>query len=98
MMSVDDGLVGYTLYAHPIDFPDAVVVRPWRVYRRDTAPRWPYVRPMHDQYGHVPDTYQHAIVGLCASIEEARIPFVARGLVRMGRDPEDDPVIVEVWL
>jgi len=96
---IDEGLIGYTVYRRTRDFPQvAFVVRPWRVYRQHATPIWPYVHPMFDPHGAVPDTYQHAIVCLCDSLAEARVPFIRYGLVHMEREPGDDSVIVEVWI
>lgn len=50
--------------------------------------RWTVDRQPH------PESAAHAIVG---TLDEARKRIPA-GLVNVGREPGDDPVIVEVWL
>jgi hypothetical protein len=94
-MDRDDLLVGYTVFDRPRDWPGVpFLVRPWCVPPEHVTPAWPFVRPSGDVVG----VFYHQVVCLCASLEEARAPLIHHGLTRLNRAPDDDAVIVEVWL
>lgn len=65
----------YTIYDHPRDFPDHVVIRMW--------------------FG---SNFPHPYVCILDTIEEARAMLEEDGLYCLGRDPSDDPAIVETWI
>jgi hypothetical protein len=68
----------------------------WVVYygaRNHPPGKW-VVRPQSVERGNI---RPHAIFHECNSLLEARAK-VPLGLVCMGRDPSDDPTIVEAWL
>jgi hypothetical protein len=94
-MDRDDLLVGYTVFDRPRDWPAAAfLVRPWCVPPENVTPAWPFLRPSGD----VPGVFYHQVVCLCDSLEDARAPLIRHGLTRLNRAPEDDAVILEVWL
>jgi hypothetical protein len=80
-------LVGWTITGPTTtDFPGFYVARAWAVGREL---RWPF---LVDDAGVV-----HAYVGCCcATLDEAR-RCVSPWLTNIGREPGDDPVIVESW-
>jgi hypothetical protein len=82
-------LVGYTIYEHPPGY----VVRAWCRYAGDARLLWPFVVP--SAVG--PEIQRSAYVCLCQSLDDARAPFLDRH-VRIPREPDDDPVIVETWM
>lgn len=53
------------------------------------------LRPMRTNAGRV-EGYNFCCVA--DSIEELRGPLIAVGAVNVGRDPLDDPVILEIWI
>ncbi len=73
----------YAIYENPSDYPGSFVVRRWVMRFPLTAGRAAH-----------PDRQPHA---LCGSLAEARAALPA-GLVNIGRRPQDDAVIVEVWI
>lgn len=72
----DDGLIQYTIYRHPSDFPDFYVVRRWLIDAKGLR--------------------AFRVACLCQTLEEAR-EVIPQWMTCLTRDPEDDPVIVEVW-
>lgn len=89
----DEGLELWTIYQKPKDYPDGFVVRRSLVGAgrkcltcESGARHTNTVCPLMDA------TAQYA-----PSLETARA-LVPRGLARIPRNPEDDSVIVEVWL
>lgn len=80
--SPDTTLCMWTVYRHPADYPDAWVVRRWRVRgERKPAAAEPDAKPW----------------AVARSLEDAR-QTIPKGLVCLNRTPEDDPVVVETWL
>jgi hypothetical protein len=77
-------MIQYTIYANPIDYPGRYIVRRWHI---DGTP---------------PEGYRSDPVPMAnvATLEEARaeVQRIDPNLVRLARDPTDDPAIVEVWL
>lgn len=71
-------LTMWTVYDHPLDFPDEFIARKWEVDAG--GPR------MTSECIASPD------------IDAIRIALQAKGLVKLMRQDDDDPVIVEVWL
>jgi len=74
---------GHTIYNRPKDLPDHYVVRGWKA---------------------MPDgTVQHKLVAMVAPPTEVGLALLRDGLTYMGltnigRQPEDDPVILESWI
>lgn len=76
-----------------IEFQDALPM--WVIYRpttKDYPGQW--VARMHLTLPE-PSTTHHIIFGDSLESVQAQIP---PGLINIGRMPEDDPVIEEVWL
>lgn len=80
----------YTIYAHPRDLPDWVVVRPF-----DVTVEWPSGivcrAPRIAKSG-------EPVAGLFRDLDAARAYCEQFGLTQMARQPDDDPVIVETWM
>jgi hypothetical protein len=62
---------------------------------------------IHDHPSDFPDWYvitkwdlsvRLGVFGFCRTLEEARVHLSRKGLVNIGREPDDDPKIVEVWV
>jgi len=91
---IPDCLVMWTIYEHPLDFPDFWVVRrcfcvPWVEGMPGVAAE---PLPGTDTTGPVFDV----VPRLARSLAEAR-SFVPWGLYRQPREDGDDPVITETW-
>lgn len=74
-----------------------VVMTQWAIYEHpDDAPRHYVVRRWDIVRGLV-EPRPHLEPSLADSLTAARA-IIPRGLTRVGRSPDDDPTIVEVWL
>jgi hypothetical protein len=84
----DDRLVMWVITKRPRDFPDQYVVRAQWMFCGPKAPT-----------GERPGgtLYQDSRCQLADTIEQAR-KLMPPNLYRMPPNPEDDPVIAEVWL
>lgn len=77
-MKVSSEIVMYTVYIHPLDYPDHFVVRRHFVTAEGSQPS-PHLF-------HVADTLDEVRAGL------------PDGLYCIGREPDDEPQIVESWV
>ena len=72
----------WTIYDHPLDFPDKFVARRWDIVRAGNKTE-PVARAEHV----TADT-----------LDELRRDMMRRGLVCLTRSDGDEPQIVETWL
>lgn len=82
-----DAFPVWVVYSHPSDHPDHIVVRrqwAWSI-------QWPNGR-------RVPALHFDAHPYLLPSLGVARGFLRTQGLTCIGRQPGDDPVIVETWI
>lgn len=86
-MTRGGGLEMWTIFDHPADHPDRVVVRRFVVGPAPATEGRP--AGIHSGDAH-----------LCASVSEARKWLAGErpGLACLSRSPEDDPSVVETWL
>lgn len=72
----------WTIYAHPLDFPDSFVVR------GHTA----------TASGSVADPEPLAVTSTLIDAQAALLHLVGPALYCLPREPDDDPIIVETWI
>jgi hypothetical protein len=70
-------LLIWTIYDHPLDFPEWFVARPHIIRPKTAAP------------------LQLHLMAKDLNLLRAMLPD---GLTRLGRQPNDDPAILEVWV
>lgn len=78
-----DPLFHYTVYRNPTDYPDALIVRRAKI------------GPGTIEHERLPFMLGPNTDDVLATI---RRELGKRGLVNLGRQPNDDPVIVECWI
>lgn len=78
----DEVLSTWTIYNHPPDAPNSIVLRRWSVVRGSTE-------PVPDDRAALFDTVEEA---------RDWLDRFHPGLYRMERQADDDPTIVETWL
>jgi hypothetical protein len=83
----------YVIYERPRDWPESFVVREWVQHR----PEVPKPEPGTLAIAIIPPAEPGKIVAVRDTLEHARAAVPA-GTVNVGREPDDDPKIVEVWL
>lgn len=74
--------IQFVIYDHPSDFPENFVVRRWLISGGEDG-----IRIVHDE------------TWICSTLAEAReiVATEFPGGYCLGRQADDDPVIVEVW-
>lgn len=75
---MSDALHIWTLYDHPLDYPDSCVAREWAIERGGARPT--------------------GLVLKADTLTPLRAEMDKRGLVCLGKDPNDDIAIVESWV
>lgn len=68
----------------------------WTVYKRPTDYRCGFVARMFEVGGHGPKPTDLTLK--CLELEPIREKLAKAGLVRLDRDQDDEPQIVETWL
>lgn len=79
---MDDRCFGYTIYKNPSDVPNHYVMRGWDI----------------EDGTMVPASEAIAVPVTDLALATLRQSLLDMGLVCMGRQPDDDPVILEVWI
>jgi hypothetical protein len=71
-------------------------LRMWTVYERPSDYPENYVARLFEVDAAGPHATENTVIA--PDLEFLRALMIGMGLVKMVRDPNDDPVIVEVWL